>query len=214
MPTSPKIATQDRLLQAAIELFATHGYKGTTVAAVSEAADANIAAVNYHFGDKQQLYLAALREAHQVAWEVYPPVADDDHLPPEDALRFHIRAMMQQIFSQGPEGYYARMFAKEIAEPSFAVELIFGELLERKRNNLLKIVSQLLGEGAPQESVQLGLLSIVSQIQFHNFNRVIREMQLNRPIELPSPEQIADHILEFSLAGIRNMREQLTLQQS
>src|SRR3954452_18272832 len=48
-------ATRDRLLDAAERLFAEHGYQATTMRGLTAEAEANIAAVHYHFGCKQSL---------------------------------------------------------------------------------------------------------------------------------------------------------------
>ncbi len=53
--------TLDRVLIAAEKLFAEHGYHGTTLRQITQAAKANLAAVNYHHGDKESLYLEILR---------------------------------------------------------------------------------------------------------------------------------------------------------
>lgn len=47
--------TKDRILGAAEELFAVHGFAGTSLRQVTSRADVNIAAVNYHFGSKENL---------------------------------------------------------------------------------------------------------------------------------------------------------------
>ena len=47
--------TKDRILGAAEELFAQHGFSGTSLRQVTSRADVNIAAVNYHFGSKENL---------------------------------------------------------------------------------------------------------------------------------------------------------------
>jgi AcrR family transcriptional regulator len=60
--------TRDRLRQVAEELFAEHGIEAVTTRALAEGAGANIAAVNYHFGNKDNLALEVFREvAHQSA---------------------------------------------------------------------------------------------------------------------------------------------------
>lgn len=56
-------ATRDRLLDAAERLFAEHGYQATTMRGLTAEADANIAAVNYHFGCKQSLLEAVVHRA-------------------------------------------------------------------------------------------------------------------------------------------------------
>ncbi|HVI26591.1 MAG TPA: TetR family transcriptional regulator [Xanthomonadaceae bacterium] len=55
MPASAPFSTKDRILGAAEELFAQHGFAGTSLRQVTSRADVNIAAVNYHFGSKENL---------------------------------------------------------------------------------------------------------------------------------------------------------------
>ncbi|MEA2001225.1 MAG: TetR family transcriptional regulator [Actinomycetota bacterium] len=45
--------TKSRILDAAEQLFAEHGFDGTSVREITRAADANVAAVHYHFGSKE-----------------------------------------------------------------------------------------------------------------------------------------------------------------
>ncbi len=62
-----ELETRRRLLDAAGEVFAENGFRGTTVRAICQRAEANIASVNYYFRDKQGLYREVLRFAHQCA---------------------------------------------------------------------------------------------------------------------------------------------------
>ncbi len=55
------VATRKRLLAAAGRVFKEKGYHGATIAEICRVAEANIAAVNYHFSDKETLYLEAMR---------------------------------------------------------------------------------------------------------------------------------------------------------
>jgi len=57
---SPHRDTKQRLLDAAEGLFATHGFEGTSMRAITHAADTSLSAANYHFGSKQALLEAAL----------------------------------------------------------------------------------------------------------------------------------------------------------
>ena len=52
--------TKDRILDAAEALFMTHGYEATSLRAITAAAEANLAAANYHFGSKEELFEAVL----------------------------------------------------------------------------------------------------------------------------------------------------------
>jgi AcrR family transcriptional regulator len=55
MVATTHFSTKDRILGAAEELFAQHGFSGTSLRQVTSRADVNIAAVNYHFGSKENL---------------------------------------------------------------------------------------------------------------------------------------------------------------
>src|SRR3546814_9740319 len=59
--TNTQFSTKDRILGAAEELFAQHGFSGTSLRQVTSRADVNIAAVNYHFGSKENLVTEEFR---------------------------------------------------------------------------------------------------------------------------------------------------------
>ncbi len=52
--------TKDKLLDAAEALFMEHGFEATSLRAITAAADVNLAAVNYHFGSKEELFQSVL----------------------------------------------------------------------------------------------------------------------------------------------------------
>lgn len=54
-----------RIVISAEQLFAENGYEGTTMRQITRTAKVNLAAVNYHHGDKQSLYLEILRRRIQ-----------------------------------------------------------------------------------------------------------------------------------------------------
>ena len=53
--------TQERILRAAVELFATHGYQRTSISAIASRAEVSRPAVFWHFGDKESLFREAFR---------------------------------------------------------------------------------------------------------------------------------------------------------
>ncbi len=53
-------ATKDRILDAAEALFMEHGFEATSLRLITQAAGVNLAAVNYHFGSKEELFEAVL----------------------------------------------------------------------------------------------------------------------------------------------------------
>ena len=82
--------TRIRLLNSAAEVFADRGFEDATVRQICERAGANVALVNYYFGDKLELYTKVLRFSLQPGCDRarvdLPPATAE----PEAALRLII----------------------------------------------------------------------------------------------------------------------------
>lgn len=61
-----KIETKEHILQVALELFALYGFEGTSVRSIAEKAEVNIAAINYHFKSKHNLYWAVMAHSSSI----------------------------------------------------------------------------------------------------------------------------------------------------
>ena len=89
---SQQFSTKERILGAAEELFALHGFSGTSLRQVTSRADVNIAAVNYHFGSKENLVNEVFRRrmdvmsAQRLAQLRQALCAHHVHAPPEDLV--------------------------------------------------------------------------------------------------------------------------------
>jgi AcrR family transcriptional regulator len=113
-------ARRAAILEAAIELFAEHGFEGASARAITSHAGANVAAIKYYFGDKIGLYHAAIQAAHaQVIASAPAPENQPRHVEPEAALRAwteaRLRASMNVRTSQHPA---ARLLIRAAAEVS------------------------------------------------------------------------------------------------
>ena len=109
--------TRRRLLQAASEIFADKGFQRSTIAGICRRAGANVAAANYHFGGKENLYVEAWRFAFQKSLDAHPPdggVPSD--APAEERLRGTISSIMRRITD--PESHDLDIMHKEIANPT------------------------------------------------------------------------------------------------
>ena len=121
---------KEKLIESAITVFAKHGYREGKVADIVKGADANIAAVNYHFGSKDQLFVQALRHAFVVANAAYPAKG---HLPAsasaEDKIAALARAILRRSFDDGPAGDFNRIMSATFHAPGSPIELILNEVL-------------------------------------------------------------------------------------
>lgn len=96
--------TRDRLLDAAESLFGERGFKGTSLRAITDRADANVASVNYHFGSKLELLKAVLLRAtgyireRQLELLELSGEAQGEGARGSDAVRSVARTMVQPFF--------------------------------------------------------------------------------------------------------------------
>src|SRR5437868_10608783 len=96
--------THLRVLSAASRLFAENGFKDVTVREICRAARANVAAVNYHFGDKLGLYREILRMAIDAMRETTESARRAGHgQQPEEQLRRFVRVFLHALLAPGHE---------------------------------------------------------------------------------------------------------------
>ena len=206
---------QAQLLEAACKVFAEKGYRDATIAEICEKAGANIAAVNYYFRDKETLYGVAWRQAFQRSLEAYPP---DGGVPAdasaEERLRGRIISLVQRIIN--PENHEFEIIRKELANPTGLLEEVMRESIEPLARSLSAVVRELIGDNAPEVQVRLCQMSIMAQCLHPMMRRRLQKLLAdgsaapNKPLSQSSGiEIIAEHITQFSLAGIKEIRRRI-----
>ncbi len=85
--------TKRRILKAALNEFATHGFAGARVDRIAQEADVSKPMIYDYFGDKSAVYAAALREAYVKIREAEKKLSLDK-LSPNDAVRELVRFTM------------------------------------------------------------------------------------------------------------------------
>ena len=199
--------TEKRLLEAAGEIFAEHGYRAATVRQICEKARANIAAVNYHFGDKEGLYMAVLRSVHRATAEKYPPnLGVTPVATPEEKLRLYVRSILLRVFDDGRPGWHTKIMMREMLEPTRALDMLVEEGARPLHQQLSSIVRELLGSAADDEVVRLSTLSIVSQCVYYRRARpVITRLYPQQRYDSKEVEILTEHITQFSLLALRGL---------
>ena len=203
-PTA-QVEKREALLDAACEIIATVGFKAATVRDICNRAKANIAAVNYHFGDKEALYVEVLRHASARARAKHPAFKDNGNLSHEQLLRNFVKTYLQRLFDPSPDAWYAKLMSREMIEPSWALDTIVEESIRPEATLLNSIVGGLMGAGASEAEIRRCSLSVVSQCVFYYhckpvLNRLFPDMKFDQH-EL---DEIAAHITRFSLTAMQN----------
>jgi TetR/AcrR family transcriptional regulator, regulator of cefoperazone and chloramphenicol sensitivity len=203
-------STRQRLLQAAGETFAEKGFHAATIRDISQRADANVAAVNYYFGDKQKLYEAVLLDAINYGERRFAAVRDQmKSLGPRQCLHDFVgSALIAGLGPDRPE-WHCKLLCIEMADPGPALETLFDKTLSQRFAMLRQIISELLSPPGDAREISLCACSVLGQCLFylrspHLLPQIWPDMELN----CDGLEQLTRHITEFSLAAIevRNSR--------
>ena len=196
--------TRARLLEAAGEVFAGRGFQAATVKEICQRAKANIAAVNYHFRDKHSLYLEVLRYTSQRAREKYATQNPDPALAPEERLREYVQKFMLRILDTGRPAWHGKLLAREMVEPTAALDELVKEAVVPNMKALEGIVRELLAAKSSAEDIRLTAHSIIGQCLYYSHARPVLERLTPRPdYSEKGIQHIATHIADFSLAALR-----------
>jgi TetR/AcrR family transcriptional regulator, regulator of cefoperazone and chloramphenicol sensitivity len=205
----PRLETDDRLLQAAGEVFAEFGFRRATVRDICARAGANIAAVNYHFGDKAGLYAAVVKYGMTEAIQKYPPdmgLPKDQPASAEQRLRAFIRGFLFRVLEPGPGAWHGRLMMWEMVEPTNILGELFAPMIRPMYQRLTSIVTELLGRRPGPERVTLCCISVLGQCTFYRMGApLLSQVQpdkVNPPTE--QIEAIADHVSRVMLAALRD----------
>src|SRR6185437_6000866 len=114
-----------------------------TVREICQRADANIAAVNYHFGDKEALYRAVIKETHLAAKAKHPTeLAQETSATPEERLRAFVHSFLTRIFSENPSATHGKLMAREMIEPTGALDEVVRDHIRPMSIMLMSIVGE------------------------------------------------------------------------
>jgi AcrR family transcriptional regulator len=201
--------TRAKLLEAAGEVFAEHGFHAATVREICSRAGANVAAVNYHFGDKVELYAQVLRDAvcnvhDRPLWEAL------SREEPNDALRRAIRHMLGRLCSPARTNLTMRLMLHEMTQPTPGLARVVDEVIAPNYRMLRRIIGNLIDTDPDDDKTRLCAHSIIGQILHYAQSRpVISRLWPKLELNDETLDKLAEHIGDFSLAYLNaNRRHQ------
>jgi AcrR family transcriptional regulator len=201
--------TKRRLIMAAGEVFAQHGFRAATIREICKRAGASISAVNYHFRDKEGLYEAVFEYSHRWAVEKYPhDLGLGDRATPEERLRAFILSFLLRGLGDGFPAWHGKLLAQETADPQGVLRKVAETAIRPMDEYLEGIVRELFQKEDPSQapdnhSVQLCRMNIVGQCIFQLHARKFMPFPGPGDLEPTEITAIADQIFRFSLGGIR-----------
>jgi AcrR family transcriptional regulator len=199
--------TRDKLIEAAGHVFAERGFRAATIREICRRAGANVAAVNYTFGDKMGLYTEVLRHSVRAAGHAAAmSVALDPNLSPEGTIRGVIRARLMSLCQGSRPDWHFRLVMHEFSHPTPAMGRVVDEGMRPIYDRVRKAVGAIIGLPPDHETTRLSVNSIVGQILFYTFSRpVLARLQPELKLTPNQLDRIADHIADFSFAYLKKV---------
>ena len=201
--------TKDQILRAAVKVFAEKGYRNATVRGIVSLAGAqNLNSIVYYFGSKELLYKAVLEFMFEEAdkFRETPDPSDFGKGPPEERLRMMIRLLcrvMYGIESDIDRDFYA-IFVREVANPSPFFDEMVERYLRPLKQHMFSILRDYFGKDAKEDIIRKCEYSISAQIMHYAFSwSIISRIYPDHPPLESQIEELSEHIILFSLGGLR-----------
>ena len=209
LPAEHLDATRARLIEAAGQVFAEHGFQSATIRDICTRAGANVAAVNYHFRDKAALYLAVLRHSMSAGGQPEPRDAAMRAATPEEGLRLMIAAMLRRMHNPNTgRACHLRIMVHEMAQPTEALPRVVEEIMGPNYAAMRQILSRLLDKPPDDDLTRLCAHSIIGQVvHYAHAGPVIGLLWPDLKMTPERLDSIAAHITEFSLHAIEHFKE-------
>jgi TetR/AcrR family transcriptional regulator, regulator of cefoperazone and chloramphenicol sensitivity len=199
----PDAETRARVLDSAKRLFGERGFKRVTVRDICRAAKANVAAVNYHFGDKLGLYREVLQSATDAMRETNDLARKAGQgQPPEEELRRYIGVFLHRVLTPGSEAVH-RLITREMNDPTPALDTLVEQGVRPRVEYLSGVIARMIGGDPRDQRVLRCVASVQAQAVAYFPNPIATRMGFNFK---PTPAEIdraAHHVATFSIAGVR-----------
>jgi AcrR family transcriptional regulator len=195
-------STKQRLLEAAEEVFAVKGFDSASVEEITRKAGANRAAISFHFGGKERLYIETVKYAHRNCVQGVPFPEWAPGTPADERLRGFVRTMVLRMIDE-PNPNSTQVMMRELARPTQACAEVVREYIRPMADVLLEIFNELLPPAVPAERRYLLGFSLVGQCLFYKQNRPIAALLMGEEaFRQLDPERLAEHVYKVAKAAI------------
>ncbi len=197
-------STKERILGAAEELFAQHGFAGASLRQVTANAKVNLAAVNYHFGSKdnliEEVFRRRLDNLNERRVEALQRVKTDPKATLEDVLAAFIHPALDVSLDSSGGLTFVRVLARAFAEHNERLRKFLSENYGHVLKEFVVEFSRHLPGLAKQEMyARLDIISGALTYAMTDFG-VIRRRDDSSDAHR---QRSAQHLIHFAAAGLR-----------
>jgi len=210
-PSKVKIS-KERILQEAEALFAERGFYAVTIREITQAARCNLAAVNYHFGNKQNLYMEVFRclwkpRAKRVLARFESVLAAKRELTLQGIVHAVAEAFIKGPLSDDERLRHFQLMVREMARPTEAFEMVIGDVIGPFQRKLAELIRPFVAREMGQVALLLYIQSIISMVIHFNFARNSVKRITGMEYDDAFKDALVKHVVQFSLSGLNGAGE-------
>jgi AcrR family transcriptional regulator len=199
--------TKERILDTAEILFAQKGYQAVSVREITSAAECNLAAVNYHFGNKENLYMEVFRSrwvprAKRLRKSFRKYLASQDPLSEAAVVRALAKAFVDGPLSDDERLRHSQLMTREMTQPTKAFEHVAEQVIQPFFKEVFERLDSLSPDKVGEEEMLLNIFSIFAVVLYFNFARVAVSRLTGRTYDPTFRAQLVEQITQFSLRGL------------
>lgn len=213
--TDEHIEIRERILAAAEKMFSEKGFSSTTVREITREANCNLAAINYYFQGKDNLYFEMIKRnlkiLRDVRIESINKVLKDnpENVTLEQLIKAFAESFIDPFVDKEKGQRFMKIMIHEILEPrlpkkTFADEVAiptmkaFGNALKRIYPNVT------------EKEIFMNVISTIGQLmQAIHINEIFKD-EMHMKEKIPGMKEMMENIVKFSAAGIRATIEKKT----
>jgi AcrR family transcriptional regulator len=206
-PNHKNELTRERILDESEALFANNGYHAVSVREITRQARCNLAAVNYHFGNKQNLYLEVFRSrwlprASRIQQSFRQSLQNNGRPTPNIVVQSFARAFLEGPMSTDERTRHLKLISGELTQPTEAFELVAEQVFRPLFGKLLEDLRKVMPESIDEKKMVLNVFSILSMVLYFNFARPLITRFVGSSAGTDLETRLVDHIVQFSLNGV------------
>lgn len=192
-------AVEERILNAAEQVFAEYGFKGATMGRIAELAGLPKANLHYYFATKIALYRQVVERIFQIWLEAADAFDGCDR--PEEALGRYIRAKMD-ISRLHPNG--SKVWANEILHGAPVIQDYLETTLEEWTNGRMRLIEGWIARGLMKPVDPRTLLYMIWATTQHyaDFNHQIHTLNGGESLSDEQFEAVRETVVSIVLRGV------------
>ena len=197
---------REKLLDTAEELFFNKGYENVSVRELTSAAGVNVAAINYYFQSKENLYRESVRRrlsfvADDLISAMKREINRDEPPDLRTILSVYINEYMGNILMVKEAGRFIETISRDMSEGGIITDILIEEMVAPVHMILKDAITRVRPD-LPEDKISLCIISIGGQMfHFIRAREIIRRIT-GKEYNIEFLKRIVDHIIDFSLKGI------------